>query len=81
MINSIHVYSCAQSTHEFIVGATDGVLSANNCTRTSDRDWEAVDADETRIVRKLDPELTVEFTKCRGVRLEHTPWSAQRAEV
>ena len=80
MINNIHVHSCTQSTHRFTVGATDRVHPANR-TRTSDRDWEAVDADETRVVRKLDPELTVELTKCRGVRLEHTPWSAQRVEV
>ena len=81
MISNTCVHSCVQSTHRFTVDATDGVRPASNRTCTIDRDWETVSADETGIVRKLDPELTVELTERCGARLEHTPWSAQRAEV
>ena len=82
MINNVHLCLRAQSTYEGVVSAADGLGGARGTTsHTEDSDRATAEPDETRDVGKLDSEFTAELTERCGVRLEHTPWLAQRAKT
>ena len=60
-----------QSTHEFVVSATDGLRGARRTTSyTKDRDRATAESDETRDIGKRDPEQAADLVDCYGVRLE-----------